>query len=134
AFAAACNLFDEIAAAAGLAAAKAETTKQGNGATRVVYDLTDDMMFESGYDTYRGLEELIDAYVAAKHEGCQLRVTSSFLGHGTNARKCIVGYSEGGRYVFIHDFEPELTHKPANRASPTVFKFLEQLRKESVND
>jgi hypothetical protein len=56
-------------------------------------------------------------------------VTSSFLGHGTNPTKCIVGYSKGGRYVFIYDFETELTHKPANRASPTVFKFLERIGK-----
>jgi hypothetical protein len=128
AYAAACDLFDEIAAAAGLTAIKAET-KQGNGAACVVYDLTDYMVFESEYDSYRGLEELADACVVAEHEGHKLRVTSSFLGHGTNASKCIVGYSKGGRYVFIHDFETELTHKPANRAAPTVFKFLEQLRK-----
>src|SRR5262249_6063902 len=37
AFAAACDLFDEIAAAAGLTVVKAE---QGNGATGVIYDLT----------------------------------------------------------------------------------------------
>jgi hypothetical protein len=128
AYAAACDLFDEIAAAAELTAIKAEKT-QGNGATRVVYDLADDMVFESEYDSYRGLEELADACVVAEHEGHKLRVTSSFLGRGTNATKCIVGYSKGGRYVFIHDFETELTHKPANRTPPTVFKFLEQLRK-----
>jgi len=128
AYAAACDLFDEIATAAGLTAIKAEKT-QGSGAARVVYDLTDDMVFESEYDSYRGLEELADACVVAEHEGHKLRVTSSFLGRGTNASKCIVGYSKGGRYVFIHDFETELTHKPANRAAPTVFKFLEQLRK-----
>jgi hypothetical protein len=128
AFAAACDLFDAIAAAAGLTAIKAETT-QGNGATRVVYDLTDDMVFESDSDSYRGLEELADACVVAEHEGRKLRVTSSFLGHGTNASKCIVGYSKGGRYVFVHDFETELTHKPAHRAAPRVFQFLEQARK-----
>jgi hypothetical protein len=126
AFVAARDLFDEIAAAAGLTAIKTET--QGNGAS-VVYDLTDDMVFESEHDTYRGLEELTDACTVAKHEGRELRVTSSFLGHGTNATKCIVGYAKHGRYVFIHDFETELTHKPANRASPTVFKFFEQLQK-----
>jgi hypothetical protein len=40
AFVAARDLFDEIAQAAGLTAIKAERT-QGNGATRVVYDLTE---------------------------------------------------------------------------------------------
>jgi hypothetical protein len=69
--------------------------------------------------------------MVAAHEGRELRVTSSFLGHGTNASKCIVGYARGGHYVFIHDFETGLTHKPASRAAPTVFKFLEQLEQES---
>src|SRR5262249_25847314 len=126
AFAAACDLFDEIAAAAGLIAVK---TEPANGAARAVYDLTDDMVFENGSDSYRGLEELTNAAIAANNESHDLRGTSSFLGHGTNASKCIVGYSRGGRYVFIHDFETELTHKPAKRAPPTVFNFLDQLRK-----
>jgi hypothetical protein len=127
AFTAACNLFEEIVQDAGLSVIK--RIGNGGGDKRVVYDLTDDMVFESDYDTYHGLEELADACAVAEHEGHKLRVTSSFLGHGTNATKCIVGYSKGGRYVFIHDFETELTHKPAKRAAPTVFKFLEQLRK-----
>src|SRR5262249_52361584 len=49
-FAAACDLFDEIAAAAGLTVFKAE---QGNGATGVIYDLTDNMVFEGESDIYR---------------------------------------------------------------------------------
>jgi hypothetical protein len=128
AFTAACNLFEELAQDAGLKVIKRIGNDGGEG-KRVVYDLTDDMVFESDYNTYHGLEELADACVVAEHEGYKLRVTSSFLGHGTNATKCIVGYSKGGRYVFIHDFETELTHKPADRAAPTVFKFLEQIRK-----
>jgi hypothetical protein len=110
AFAAACDLFDEIAAAAGLTVVKAE---QGNGATGVVYDLTDDMVFESESDSYR-LGELADALCAARHEGRELRVTSSFLGHGTNATKCIVGQTKRHRRpcIYIHDFETGLTHMP----------------------
>jgi len=132
AFAAACNLFEELARDAGLSVIK--RTGNGNGeGKRVVYDLTDDMVFESDHGTYRGLEELAEACVVAEHEGYQLRVASSFLGYGTNASKCIVGYSKGGRYVFIHDFETELTHKPANRAASTIAKFLEQLKRGSVN-
>ncbi|HMF28096.1 MAG TPA: hypothetical protein VKE42_04950 [Candidatus Cybelea sp.] len=126
AFAAARDLFDAIAAAAGLTAIKAE--KQGNATAHIIYDLTDDMVFESSDGTYR-LSELEDALCAAQHEGHDLRVTSSFLGHGTNATKCIVGYAKHRRYVFIHDFETELTHKPANRASPAVFNFFERLHK-----
>jgi hypothetical protein len=112
AFAAACDLFDEIAAAAGLTVVKAET--QGNGAMGVVYDLTDNMVFESDSDTYR-LGELADALCAAQHEGRELRVTSSFLGHGTNATKCIVGQTKRHRRpcIYIHDFETGLTHMPA---------------------
>ena len=111
AFAAACDLFDEIAAAAGLTIVKAE---QGNGATGVVYDLTDSMVFESDSDAYR-LSELEDALCAAQHEGRELRVTSSFLGHGTNATKCIVGRTRRRRRpcIYIHDFETGLTHMPA---------------------
>src|SRR5262245_4291448 len=111
AFAAACDLFDEIARAAGLTVVKVET--QGNGAPRVVYDLTDDMVFENNSGTYR-LNELEDALCAAQHEGHDLRVTSSFLGHGTNASKCIVGRAKRRRRpcIFIHDFETGLTHMP----------------------
>src|SRR5262249_2658388 len=123
AFAAACDLFDEIAAAAGLTVVTAE---QGNGATGVVYDLTDDMGFESNNNPYR-LGELEDALCAAQHEGRDLRVTSSFLGHGTNATKCIIGYARQSRCVYIHDFETELTHMPADRAPRARFEFLRQL-------
>src|SRR5262249_27446869 len=115
---------DEIAAAAGLTAIKAE---QGNGTTRVVYDLTDDMVFKNDSDTYQ-LNELEDALGAAQHEGRELRGTSSFLGHGTNATKCIVGYSRQSRCIYIHDFEPEQTHMPASRAPRARFEFLRQLQ------
>jgi hypothetical protein len=113
AFVAACNLFDEIAAAAGLTVIKVE---QGGGATGVVYDLTDNMVFESESDIYR-LGELEDALCAAQHEGRELRVTSSFLGYGTNATKCIVGRTKRRRRpcIYIHDFETGLTHMPADR-------------------
>jgi hypothetical protein len=127
AFTAACNLFEGIAQDAGLSVIK----RIGNGGgeeKRVVYDLTDGMVFESDYDTYHGLEELADACLVAEHEGHKLRVTSSFLGHGTNATKCIVGYAKGGRYVFIHDFETELTHRPAHRSPAARADFLRQLQ------
>jgi hypothetical protein len=125
AFAAACDLFDEIAAAAGLTAIKAKTT-QGNGATHVIYDLTDDMVFENESGAYR-LDELEDALGAAQHEGHDFRVTSSFLGQGTNATKCIVGYAKRTRCVYVHDFETGLTHMPADRAPSARYEFLMQL-------
>jgi hypothetical protein len=125
AFAAACDLFDEIAQAAGLTAIKTET--QSSGAARVVYDLTDDMVFESDSDTYR-LDELEDALCAAQHEGCELRVTSSFLGQGTNATKCIVGRTKRRRRpcIYIHDFETGLTHMPADRR-PAEERLMQKL-------
>jgi hypothetical protein len=127
AFAAACDLFNEIAAAAGLTIVKGE---HGNGATSVVYDLTDNMVFESDSDIYR-LGELEDALCAAQHEGRELRVTSSFLGHGTNATKCIIGYARQKRCIFIHDFETGLTHMPASRAPRARFEFLRRLQEEN---
>ena len=108
AYAAACDLFNEIAAKAGLIAVK---KSKGSGAG-VVYDLTNAMRFESDGGTYR-LDELDTARLAAQHEGRDLRVTSSFLGHGTNPTKCIVGYSPKHRSVCIHDFEEGVTHLPA---------------------
>src|SRR5262245_60496473 len=60
AFTAACNLFEGIAQDAGLAVIK-RTGNDGGEGKRVVYDLTDDMVFESDHDTYHGLEELAEA-------------------------------------------------------------------------
>jgi hypothetical protein len=125
AFAAACNLFEGIAQDAGLKVIK----QIGNGGgedKRVVYDLTDDMVFKNESGTFR-LDELEAACLAAKHEGCALRVTSSFLGHGTNPTKCIVGYSKRSRCIYIHDFETCLTHMPADRAPSARFEFLGQM-------
>jgi hypothetical protein len=130
AFTAACNLFEGIAQDAGLKVIKRTGNNDGEG-KRVVYDLTDDMVFENDHGAYRGLEELADACIVAEHEGYKLRVASSFLGHGNNTSKCIVGYAKGGRYVFIHDFETELTHRPANRAPPDTVKFFELLNRRA---
>jgi hypothetical protein len=127
AFTAACNLFEEIAQAAGLSIVK--TKGQSGEGKRVVFDLTDDMVFENECGAYRGLEELTDAYIAAKHDGRELRVTSSFLGHDTNPTKCVVGWLKCGCCVFIHDFETGLTHKPARRAPPDMAKFFELLNR-----
>jgi hypothetical protein len=129
AYAAACNLFDEIAAAAELIAVK--KARQGDSEhADTVYDLTDAMVFENESGSYT-LDELDDARSAAEHEGRDLRVTSSFLGHGTNPTKCIVGWSRRSRCVCIHDFETGLTHMPADRAPSARFEFLSQLRQRA---
>jgi hypothetical protein len=122
AFDTACDLFDGITAAAGLVVVKG-SKQQGAGA---VYDLTNNMVFESENERYR-LDELEDAYFAAQHEGGQLRLTSSFLGHGSNPTKCIVGWSKGRRCITVHDFETGLTHMPADRAPSAQFEFFSQL-------
>jgi hypothetical protein len=122
AYAAACDLFDRIAEAAGLRA----VTRAGQGGGRgAVYDLTDAMLFESEHGTYR-LDELEEALRAAQHEGRELRLTSSFLGHGANPTKCIVGYSRRSNCVCIHDFETGLTHMPADR-KPVEDRLWERL-------
>jgi hypothetical protein len=123
AYAAACDLFDEIAQAAGLTAIK--QAGQGGGAG-VVYDLTNTMLFENESGTYR-LDELDAARLAAQHEGRDFRVTSSFLGRGANPTKCIVGYARRSRCVYVHDFETGLTHMPANRVPSARYEFLMQL-------
>jgi hypothetical protein len=117
-----CDLFDGIAAQAGLVMLKAD---KGLPATGTVYDLTDDMRFESESGTYR-LDELETAYFVAQHEGRELRVTSSFLGHGRNPRKCIVGFKKRSRCICIHDFETGLTHMPADR-KPAPDRLREQM-------
>jgi hypothetical protein len=115
AFVDACNLFEGIAESAGLKLIKRQSAEGGEG-KRAVYDLADDMVFEGESDTYNGLEELGDALAAAKHEGHDLRVSSSFLGHGTNLTKCIVSHTRSRpRCICIHDFETGLTHLPADR-------------------
>jgi hypothetical protein len=126
AFTAACNLFEGIAQDAGLSVIK-KTGNSGGEGKRVVYDLTDEMVFENGYSAYHGLEELADAGVVADHEGRTLRVTSSFLGHGGNPTKCIVGYSKRSRCVYVHDFETGVTHMPADRAPSARFEFWSQM-------
>ena len=118
----ACDLFDEIAQAAGLTAIN--RTERGDAG--VVYDLTDDMLFESESGTYQ-LGELDAMRLVAQHEGHDFRVTSSFLGHGTNPTKCIVGYARRRRCICIHDFETGLTHMPADRAPSARFEFLGRL-------
>jgi hypothetical protein len=85
----------------------------------------DAMLFENESGTYR-LDELDAVRLAARHEGRDFRVTSSFLGHGTNPKKCIVGYARRSRCVCIHNFETGQTHMPANH-KPVEDRLWERL-------
>jgi hypothetical protein len=75
-----------------------------------------------------GLVAVKSTRVAAEHEGNSFRVTSSFLGHGSNPTKCIVGNSQRHGCICVHDFETGLTHMPARRDPATLFEFLGQLQ------
>jgi hypothetical protein len=123
AFGAACDLLDAIAAREGLIAI--DETRAGNG-RGVVFDLVDTMTFEGADGAYK-LDELESEYWRAQYQGRDFRVSSSFLGHGSNSSKCSVGYAKRGRCIFIHDFETELTHMPAGRGPPDMAKVCARL-------
>jgi len=125
AFVAACNVFDEIAQGAGLMAVK--TAPNGSADSTLAFDLTDEMIFENASGTYQ-LDELEAARAAARHQGRDFRVTSSFLGHGTNPTKCSVIYSHRYRCIGVHDFETGITHLPAARAPSALFRLLGHMR------
>jgi hypothetical protein len=129
AFVMACDLLDQIATREGLTVVKETQTGNGRG---VVYDLTDSMTFESGACAYT-LEELEDEYWVAKHEGRDFRVSSSFLGHGSNHSKCKVGYSQRHRCIRVHDFKTELTHLPGNCEPSARFAAFGQILRVSAN-
>jgi hypothetical protein len=118
AFAAACNLFDGIAKAAGLVVVEGSKQHCDNGARTIVFDLTDEMTFDDGRCAYQ-LGELDDQRIYMEHNGGTFRVTSAFLGDGgSNSTKCIVGYSRRYGCVCIHNFETGVTHMPARAKGP----------------
>jgi hypothetical protein len=128
AFAKACNLLDQIAAAAGLQVAEDTRNIDLRGA---VYDLTNDMRFMNEHSSFM-INELEAAWCAAHHEGRDLRVTSSFLGHGANPTKCIIGYSQHCHCIFVHDFGTGITHMPADRGSSILDGYLDAIKKRSA--
>jgi hypothetical protein len=124
AFADACDLFDAIAKKASLTIVPEE-----NGvAADTVYDLAPATVFENDAGPIRGLDGLEAEFHAARHAGCSLRITSSFLGHGHNASKCIVGFSQRRGCIYVHDFETGQTHMPAGSAPAPMFGFLKRIK------
>jgi hypothetical protein len=128
----ACDLFERLAEARGLRVvplSKPHGAGDQNGGAKV-YDLTSSMTFEAADVAYR-LDELEDAYAVARHDGRDLRISSSFLGAGSNVSKCIVGFSKARNCICIHDFETGITHLPvsARGLDPRICKeFSERLR------
>jgi hypothetical protein len=110
-----CEAFDKLALDAGLE--RVPLSKADGGKASVVFDLTDAMEFESDSEILK-LGELEDAYFYAQHRGSDLRLSSSFLGHGTNTSKCIVGMSKQYACVYVHNFETGVTHLPATCKRP----------------
>lgn len=78
------------------------------------FDLTEETRFD---DNEGGvgltLAELEANYFVAKRDGRDYRVSSSFLGHGSNTSKCRVGWSERFKTIFVHDHKEAATHYPA---------------------
>jgi hypothetical protein len=103
------SAFDARATALGYIAVP--HTTRGETVPRFVYDLTDTMDFD-GY----GLDELESVLAVSRcRPGDSARISSDFLGHGTNPTKCIIGFSGLHNSVCVHDFETGITHLPADR-------------------
>ena len=127
AYALACELFDDIAAAAGLTAIK--VTGNGQGETTRVFELDDDTEIETrehGAMTLTELECLMRAQRA--HGGVMdLRCSGSFHDR-TRVRtdSHLIGW---GRYgISIHDTMTGTTWHRRGRAPSARFEFLSQLR------
>ena len=108
-----CDAFD--ARAGRLGYVPVPHTIQGETVPSFVFDLVDTMDFD-GYS----LDELKSLYNAARNsDKYSNRITSGFLGHGTNPTKCIIGWSGQHNCVCVHNFETGITHLPA-KADPSV--------------
>jgi hypothetical protein len=102
------DAFDDRAAALGYV--PVPHTTQGETVPSFVYDLTYEMDFDGN-----SLDELATLYYAARNsDKFSNRISSRFLGHGTNPNKCIVGWSGRHDCVCVHNFETGITHLPAD--------------------
>jgi hypothetical protein len=128
AYAAACDLFDEIAAAAGLTALKERRNARGEVAARV-FELDADTGVETqdyGVMTVAELERLVQA--RRKQAGAStLRCSGSF--HDRTRVRTDSHLINWGRFgLGIWDSMTETTWHRRERAPSATFNFLEQLR------
>src|SRR5262245_56378577 len=128
-YAAACDLFDGIAAAAGLTAIK--ETKNGRGeATPRVFELDADTEIETqdyGVMTVAELERFMRARRAGTNAPSTLRCSGRFHDR-TRARTDSHLINWGRHGLGIYDTMTETTWHRRERAPSATFTFLEQLR------
>jgi hypothetical protein len=130
AYAAACNLFDEIAAAAGLTALKERRNAQGEVAAHV-FELDADTEIETqdfGAMTVAEIERLMRARRAQTDTAAAtLRCSGSF--HDTTRTRTDSHLINWGRFgLAIWDSMTETTWHRSEQAPSATFNFLEQLR------
>jgi hypothetical protein len=127
----ACDLFDEIAKAAGLQIVPEKgRNSRSDGRSRIVYDLTDDMEFENDRGCW-GLGELKAELDRARSQNRDFRVTSSFTGDGGGSgdpRKCQVGWSEHLRCITVCNHKDNITHVPVDARKWRNEQAIERLR------
>ena len=136
AYALACDLFDEIAATAGLTAVK--EARRGRGeATPMCFELDADTEIETrdfGMMTVAGLERLMRARGARANAPATLRCSGSF--HDPTRVRTDSHLINLGRYgLGIYDTMTETTwHRRGWGPSARLFEFLGQLREGGLRD
>lgn len=136
AYAAACNLFDEIAAAAGLTAVKEAKNGRG-GAVAQCFELDADTEIETrdyGAMTVAELERLVRARQAHANAPATLRCSGAF--HDRTRVRTDSHLINWGRYgLGIFDTMTETTwHRREQAPSAQLFEFLGQLREGGRRD
>ena len=136
AYAQACDLFDEIAAAAGLTAVK-DVGRGRDGATSMCFELDADTEVETrdyGTMTVAELERLLRARGARANAPATMRCSGTF--HDPTRVRTDSHLINWGRYgLGIYDTMTETTwHRREWGASARLFEFLGQLREGGRRD
>ena len=130
----ACDLFDEIAAEAGLTAIK-ESRHRGEAAT-MCFELDADTEIETqdfGTMTVAELERLVRARRSGANAPATLRCSGSF--HDSTRVRTDSHLINWGRYgLGIYDTMTETTWHRRERAPSALFEFLGRLREGGVHD
>ena len=131
AYAQACDLFDEIAAAAGLTAVK--SARHGRDGTRMCFELDADTEVETrdyGAMTVAELERFLRARGARANAPATLRCSGSF--HDPTRVRTDSHLINWGRYgLGIYDTMTETTWHRRERAPSARFEFLSQLQERN---